>query len=87
MSQLLIGPNPILVLPAYLFALDKSSSLEIGDDSLDRAFGNTNLLRDFAEHQRGIPGQKHEDVRMIREERPLQSGLLLRLCAGQRGSG
>jgi hypothetical protein len=51
MPQRLIGPNLVVVLTANLFAFDNTASFEIGNDSLDRAFGNPDLLRDFAEHQ------------------------------------
>lgn len=60
--QRLIGPNLVVILAAYLFPFDKSAGFKIGDDSLHRAFGDSDLLCDLAEHQGRIACQQHEHM-------------------------
>jgi len=51
MSQGLVGPNAVVVLPANPLAFNNATGFQIGDDPLDGSLRYAHLHRDFAEHQ------------------------------------
>lgn len=67
-----IGLNEVVILAADLFALEDPAGFEIGDDPLDGSFRNSDLQRHFAKHHRRVARQQHQDVRVVRQESPLQ---------------
>ena len=71
MWERLIHPDPIVVLPADLFALDDSAALKIGNDPLHGPLGDSDLQRHLSKHRRRISPQDDQHVRMIRQKRPM----------------
>jgi len=71
MTQALIGPNPVMVLAADPFAFNDPSVFEFGNHPLDRTLRDPNLQGDVAQYHRGIAREKHQHVRVIRQEGPL----------------
>jgi hypothetical protein len=49
--QRAIGPDAVAILPTHFFTVNDSGGFQIGDDPLDRTFGNAHLGSDFSQHQ------------------------------------
>lgn len=60
----------VAVAASFFGSRDHAGLLEIGEDSLDGAFRDTNLEREIADGGHGIARETHEDVGVICEEAP-----------------
>lgn len=74
MPQRLFVAYAVVVLTADLFALDGSDRFKIGDDPLHGALGDSHLQRHFAKNDERISRDEHQDVRVIRQKRPMRAG-------------
>lgn len=71
MPEPLIGADPILIPPADLVTFDDTAGFKIGDDPLHGALGDSYMDRHLSQHERRIPRQDHQHVRMVRQKRPM----------------
>ena len=71
MSEPLIGSDSVPVLAADPFALDDSTGLKIGDDPLHSPLSDADLRRHLSERERRASREEQQDVRMIRQKRPM----------------
>lgn len=71
MSQGLVAQDAIVVLATDLFAFNEPIGFQVGNDSLNGAFGDPDLLSDFTKDNEGVSREQHHDMRMIRQERPM----------------
>ena len=71
MSERLIRSDSVVVLTADLFAVDDSAGLKIGNDPLHGPLGDSDVQCHFSKHQGRLSRQEHQDVSMIRQNRPM----------------
>lgn len=81
MPQRTVETDRISILPAHPLPLDKSTILELADDSLYGAFGDANTHGHLPEHDRGVSEKQHEHMAVIREKCP--TGRHFRVRSGQ----
>ena len=76
-----------MVLTSNLFTFDHAARFKISNNPLDGSLGDSHLKCNFPKHDRRISGEKHEDVRMVRQEGPLQMGRHFQLSFCFPGNG
>ena len=71
MSERLIIPDSVFILPADLFPLDEAAGLQVGNDPLHGPLGDSNPHGHLSQHQGRAARQEQQHMRVIRQKSPL----------------
>lgn len=71
MTQAACAPKGVAVAPALAAALEISTSLEVTNDALDGALGNSYLRGDVTHRHQRVALDAHQDVSVVGQEGPV----------------